>query len=369
MRVCSVLWYLIKTRNNPIIDRPLLVQIKKLLLMFIILHLSVVEAVADGNLYAGEVVVPSQSEADRLEAIPEALIQVFQKLSGQREMPFTPALDEAIGNADRLLRSFRYINVDHAGSDGVITRELRLLAEFMRPEVDRVIQQAGLPRWQQERPAVQIWVVIDDGFTRELKPLEFMYAWESLEDIAASRGLPVGWPELDEEESQLVDMRLVWGGFTDYLVERGAPADGVAIIAVRREGPAWTLRWNLAIGEQNWSWRNSDQELLFALAAGIHKMTDQVAASNTIAASEKDSWMIDVTIGQLNSARDYASCLEYVQNLSLVTAVEVLGANPGQVNFRLQLNASPEYLSEAVDRGNILLATRAGSEYDYEFIQ
>lgn len=98
-------------------------------------------------------------------------------------------------------------------------------------------------------------------------------------------------------------------------------------------------------------------------------MTDQVAASNTIAASEKNSWTIDVTIGQLNSASDYASCLEYVQNLSLVTAIEVLGADPGQVNFRLQLNASPEYLSEAVERGNILLATRAGNEYDYEFIQ
>ncbi len=87
---------------------------------------------------------------------------------------------------------------------------------------------------------VQIWVVIDDGLSRQLKPITFDYVWESMEDIAAMRGLPVSWPELDEEELQLVDMRLVWGGFTDYLVERGAPADGVAIIAARREGPQWT---------------------------------------------------------------------------------------------------------------------------------
>ena len=344
-------------------------QIKKLLLIFMLLHLSVIEAVAAVNLYSGEVVVPSQSENDRNEAIPEALIQVLQKLSGQREMPFSPALDEALNNADRLLHSFRYINVDRAGSDGVIKRELRLFVEFMQPEVDKIILQAGLPRWQQQRPAVQIWVVIDDGRMRQLKPLEFMYAWESLEDIAAMRGLPVNWPELDEEEAQLVDMRLVWGGFTDYLVERGAPADGVAIIAARREGPEWMLRWNLAIGEQNWSWRNSDQELMFALAAGIHKMTGHVAASNTIAASEQNLWSVDVSIGQLNSAEDYANCLEYVQNLNLVTDVEVLGANPGQVNFRLQLNASPEYLSEAVGRDNVLLHPRAGGEYEYEFIQ
>ncbi len=340
---------------------------KKLLLVFITLHLSVVEAVAEINLYAGEVVVPSQGEADRREAIPEALIQVLQKLSGQREMPFSTALDEALGNADRLLLSFRYVNVDREGPDGAIDQEIRLVAQFMQPEVDRIVQQVGLPRWQQERPAVQIWVVIDDGLERQLKPVEFGYAWESLEDIAAMRGLPVSWPELDEEEQQLIDMRLVWGGFTDYLVERGAPADGVAIIAARRQGPQWTLRWNLASNGRSWSWRNNDQELLFALAQGIHKMTDELAASNSIAASEQGLWTTDVTIGGLNSAENYAVCLAYLQNLSLITAVEILGAGPGRVHFRLQLNASSEHLAQAFNRGSVLLPSSPGNEYEYEY--
>jgi hypothetical protein len=344
-------------------------QMKKILLIFITLHLSVAWAVADESLYSGEVVVPSQGEADRNQVIPDALIQVLQKLSGQREMPFSPALDEALGNADKLLRSFRYKNVDRAGPGGVMTKELRLVAQFMQPEVDRIVQQTGLPRWRQERPAVQIWAVIDDGNTRQLRPVEFTYAWDSMQDIAAMRGLPLSWPELDEEEVQLVDMRLVWGGFTDYLVERWAPADGVAIIAARREGPLWTLRWNVASGEQNWSWRNSDQELMFALAQGIHQMTDQVAAGNTIAASDQGLWTTDVTVGGLNGAGDYVDCLEYLQNLSLVNAVEILGADPGRVHFRLQLNASTEHLSEAFNRGTVLLPSSAGSDYDYEFLR
>ena len=344
-------------------------QIKKILLIIIILHLSVIEAVADVSLYSGEVVVPSQSEADRNAAIPEALIQVLQKLSGQREMPISPTLDEAIANANRLLLSFRYKNVDRAGPDGVVTPELRLVTQFIQPEIDKVVQQAGLPRWQQERPAVEIWVVIDDSGKRELKPLEFGYAWESVEDIAAMRGLPVSWPDLDEEEAQLVDMRLVWGGFTDYLVERGAPADGVAIVAARREGPLWTLRWNLASDGQSWSWRSSDQELMFALAQGIHQMTDQLAAVNTIAASEQGLGTVDITIAKLNGATDYAACLEYLQKLNLVTAVEILGADPGRVHFRLHLNASSEHLAEAFDRGSVLLPARAGNEYDYEYLR
>ena len=344
-------------------------QIKKLLLIFVLLHFSVAEAVVDADLYSGEVVVPSQTDVDRNEAIPEALIQVLKKLSGEREMPVSSVLDDALENASRLLLSFRYRNVDRTGPDGVITQELRLIAQFMEGEVDKVVTQIGLPRWQQERPTVQIWVVIDDGRKRELKPVEFGYAWESIEDTASVRGLPVSWPELDEEEVQLVDMRLVWGGFTEYLVERGAPADGVAIIAARREGPKWTLRWNLAIDDQQWSWRNGDRELTFALAQGIHAMTDRVSAINTIAASEQGLSTVEITIGKLNSAEDYVNCLEYLQDLSVVTTVEILGADPGRVHFQLQLNAASEYLSEAFRRGSVLVPANRGNDYEYEYLR
>ena len=341
---------------------------KKLLLIIALLHLPFAGALANDDLYTGEVAVTSQGDADRLEATPEALIQALQKISGQREMPLSGTLDDALENAANLVLSFRYRNVERMTPDGEISRELRLVARFMQTEIDDIARRAGLPRWQQERPAVQIWAVVDDGAKRELKPLEYNYAWQSMEEVAAMRGLPISWPELDEEEAQLIDMSLVWGGFTDYLVERGAPADGVAIVAVRRDGPSWNLRWNLASNGQNWSWRNSDQELMYALAQGVHLMVDEIAAANSIAASDQGSWTMDVTVGGLHNANDYVDCLGYLQGLSLVTAVDVLGVRPGQVQFRLQLNASTEHLAEAFNRGAVLLPTDAQSEYDYEFL-
>ena len=322
-------------------------QMKKILLMIFTLYLATDQVMAEIDLYAGKVVVASQSEADRDAAVPEALIQVLKKLSGRREMPFSPALDEALADASRLLLSFRYENIERAGPDGASTQELRLVARFMPTEVDR----------------------IDNGGNRKLKPVEFEYAWGTMEDLSATRGLPVSWPELDEEEAQLIDMRLVWGGFTDYLVERGAPSDGVVIIAARREGPQWTLRWNLASGDRHWSWRSSDQELLFALAEGVHKMTDEIAAINTIAASDQGQSTLEVTISELNSADDYVSCLAYLQNLSLITDVEILGAEPGRVHFRLQLNASSEHLNEAFNRGSVLIPVRSPGKYEYEYLR
>lgn len=342
---------------------------KKLLLILIMLHLPMARAGVDVNLYSGEAVVSSQAEADRNDAVPEALIQVLQKLSGQREISSSQVLDDALANAGRLLRSYGYRTVDRIGPDGVTVPELRLVAQFIQQDVDRIVQQAKLPRWRQERPVVEIWVVIDDGRNRVLKPLEFGYTWNFVEDMAAMRGLPVRWPELGEEEEQLLDMRLIWGGFTDYLLERGVPADGVVIITARREGPQWNLRWNLAIGEQRWSWNNSDMELMYALAQGVHHMTDQIAAGSTIQASDQALWIAEVSIGELNSAADYVNCLDYLQNMSFVTSVEIMAAEPGSVHFRLQLNAPLEHLTQAFNRGSVLVPSSAGSAYEYEFLR
>jgi hypothetical protein len=340
---------------------------RRLLIILFMLLLPAVAMAVDG-LYSGEVAVPDQSEAERVEAVPEALIQVLQKISGQRELPASPVLDEALVYAEKLLLSFGYRSVGRFDPNGIENQELRLVARFLPAEIDRLARELELPRWQRERPPVQVWAVVDDGLGRELKPVEFTYAWLSMEDVAAIRGLPLSWPELDEEERQLIDMRLVWGGFTDYLVERGAPADGVAIVAARREGPLWSLRWNVANEDQRWSWRDNDLELRFALARGVHRMVDEIAAANAIAASQQGQSSTDITIGGLRSVQDYAACLSYLQGLGVVTDVRVLGASPGSVKFHLQLNAAVEYLDSALLKGAVLLPSGAETEYDYELL-
>lgn len=340
---------------------------KKLRLTMTVLLLLANGVAAQEGLYEGEVLIPGQSQHERNEAIPAALIQVLQKLTGQRELPVSPELDQALGHADRLLHSFRYRNVNRTGSDGVVVEELRLVARFIPSEVDTLVQQLGLPRWQQQRPGVQIWVVIDDGSSRKLKPVEFAYAWEAIEDIASSRGLPVSWPKLDEEKVQLMDLRLIWGGFTDYLIEWGAPADGVVIVAARREGAQWSLRWNMTAGEHRWHWRNIDRELKFALLEGIHQMVDQLASANAIAPSEQRQWAVKVSVSALDSVSDYVRCFEFLQSLSLVTSVGILGAEPGRVYFNLQLNASPEYLNAAFSRSSLLMASASSTDFEYEF--
>ena len=342
-----------------------------LLLLYLPLYLllSNVCAYAQADLYAGEVPVASQSETDRNQALPEALRQVLQKVTGLRQLPATFELHDNLNNAANMLVSFRYRNINQIDPAGNPLQQLLLVARFLPSEVDKLVQQLGLPRWPQQRPAVQLWIVVDDGLGRTLQPIEYEFAWQQTEQAANARGLPIIWPDLDEEEQQLIDIGLIWGGFTDYLIEKGAPPDGVATVAAAREGPVWNLRWVLTSGQQNWNWRSADTQLSSALVNGIQQMADEISRATAIEASAQGQWSLDITVSNLLGSADYSRCLNYLQNVSLVTSVEVLGAEPGKVHFSLELNASPEYLTEALRRGAVLMPSGLGSRSEFEYLR
>lgn len=317
------------------------------------------------ELYSGEVAVADQSAAGRQDAVQAALIQVLQKHSGLRELPLHPALDAALLNASRMLLSFHYRSHERAQPDGGVSAELRLVANFRPQAVDQVVRDLELPRWRQERRPVTLWVVVDDGFGRRLMPVEYAYAWDALSDVARLRGMPLEWPALDEEQLEQVDLQLLWGGFTDPFATPGTDSAGVVIVAARREGPAWNLRWNFADGDATTGWRNGDQDLVFALVDGLHRLVDFVAARDAIVPSALGDWRYDLVVTGLRNADDYLRCLAYLEGLGLVDGVDVLAATAGEVTFSLDLNAMPDYLLAEISRDRRLFGDSRGRRFSW----
>lgn len=315
------------------------------------------------ELYSGEVAVADQGAAERQSAVQAALIQVLQKHSGLRDLPLGPALDAALLNANRMLVSFHYRSQERAQPDGSTRQELRLVARFLPQAVDQVVRDMGLPRWRHERRPVTLWVVVDEGFGRQLMPVEYQYAWDALADVARLRGLPLEWPELDEETLEAVDLQLLWGGFTDQVLPQGGDSAGVVIVAARREGPVWNVRWNLGDREQTAGWRIRDQDLLFALVDGLHQLADFVAARDAIQPSGLGDWRFEMVVSGLRHSRAYAECLAYLESLSLVDGVDVLAVHGDAVTFRLDLNAMPEYLLAEFERDRRLATDAAGARF------
>ena len=326
---------------------------RKILLISLLAWLPVmaIEA-AEIDIYTGEAVVASKQAGDRRRALPLALANVLQKLSGLRSFEDYPQVKPALGVASSILVSFYYRNIETVFADGSEGDELRLVAKFSENSVDELVRTLQLPLWQTERDPTDIWVVVDNGLDRRIMPVEFAYTWEAMAEVAASRGLPVNWPEADEEGRYLIDAQLLWGGYTEDLgIGHGASA---MIVAARREGLEWSVRSNLTYGKENWTWRIQDINLQAALTQSMQEAIDLVAAANSIAASDLGTQVHELTVAGLEDADDYWRCVSYLQQLSVVNQVSVVSAQPGNVTFRLELNALPQYLEETLLGGRFL---------------
>jgi len=331
-----------------------------LTLVLVLLPVSASQA-ATSVLYTGEAAVVSQQESERKKALPSALRQVLQKLSGLREIDDYPALQETLAEASSILVSFQYRNTEILLSDGSVVNELRLVANFSKRGVDEIMKALQLPLWEPQRQAIEVWVLVDDGVDRRILPVEFTYAWRAMGEVAAARGLPLVWPRADESGTYPVDEQLLWGGYTEELVARGSSSTMVA--AARREGPQWNVRFNLSYGDQNWTWRSQDIDLQRVLESSIQQAADNVALANTIAAADQVSQVTEFTVGGIRNAADYASCLTYLQKLSVVERVSVVSARAGQVTFRLELNALPRYLENAAISGGMFEFIESENRY------
>jgi len=316
------------------------------------------------DLYSGEALVAARTEQERREAIPVALINVLQKQSGQRELPAAPELDRALADAARMVLAFHYTERQRLLPDGSALGETWLVASFSPEAVDRLTRDLGLPRWRQERLPLSFWVVVDDGQGRRLMPIEYGYAWDGLQWVAAHRGLPIRWAETGPEPVSPSELRLLWGGFTEQLQPARPGSGGVVVIAARRLGPDWHLRWSYDSGLETVGWHSEDRDLSFALADGIHRLVELIAARDSIRGDGGfEAAQAQLLISGLGGPADYARCLAYLEKLSLVDQVAVQLARPGQVGFRLSLNAEPRYLVEILRRDGVLTPGNEPGEY------
>ena len=304
------------------------------------------------DLYSGEAAVENKDAGEKRRALPSALGNVLRKYSGLRSFDEYPQVEPALAIASSIVLSFHYRNARVVTVDGSEGEELRLVARFSESEVDKLATQLQLPLWQPQRDPTDVWVVVDNGVDRSIMPVEFAYVWDAMGDVAASRGLPVRWPEPDAEGMYLVDAQLLWGGYTEDLGI--GPGRGTMILAARREGPEWGVRSNLSYGGQNWTWRVQDTDLQAALIESMHQAVDQVATANTIAASDLGIWLHELSVTGMTNENDYMRCLAYLQQLSVVNDVSVVSAKPGSVAFMIELNALPQYFEDALINGQFL---------------
>lgn len=332
------------------------------LLILLLSSLPAVDCLAASvDVYTGVAAVQTKDVNERNRALPRALRNVLQKVSGLRSFEDYPLVEPALEQAASIMLSFYYENVESVQADQPLADELLLVVKFSANPVDEMVRALGLPLWPAARNSADIWVVVDDGLDRRVMPVEFAYAWQTMANAADRRGFPVNWPEPDSEGLYAVDTQLLWGGYTEDLGL--AENRGALILAARREGLEWGVRSNMSYDGQSWTWRVQDIDLQAALTESLEQAVDRVAAAKAIAASDLGAWSHQLTVTGLETAGDYIRCLGYLQKIGIVTGVSVISAQPGQASFRLELSALPRYLEEVLSDGQVLQFNQNERQY------
>jgi hypothetical protein len=317
---------------------------------------------AQSSLFSGEAVVVSQDEAERTRALGPALLQVLIKASGERALAEREGIAEALAQAPELLTrwSYRQDTVPVAG--GVPRTQQVLVADFDPAGVERLLGRLGRSVWG-ERPRTLLALVIDDGATKRIASAAQIGALGAFTSVARARGIEVRLPDMNGADLASLDAAVLWSGrFDTALAGAGRYGARVALIArLARAGAGWSARFAYVDGPEAEQWSGTYADANQALAAGATGLADRLARRHAIPSRDRVEGEYTIWIDGIREPEDYAGALAYLRQLSVVLAVDPIGASGERMLLRLRLAVTPQRLRSLIEVGGAIAVQPAGA--------
>jgi len=295
-------------------------------------------ASADG-LYAAEVPVRSQDEAERRAGFARALAQVLGKLSGDADSSKRPGVAQELRLAERYVERFDYRQDEQIGAAGTPSYATMLVVQFRKPDIDTITAALGLPVWPEPRPKPVLWLAIDDGRRGpRLVGLAQNNAVRPLLDRAIARGYRLGLPTGDEVEQALVDA--IWAGDTATVAgasSRYSPPMQL-IGKLYRSGEGWAADWVFVDrGQVLARATKRDADARQAMAGGADIAADALAKRDARATPGAQPSVQRVVFTGIDTSADYARLSAMLQQMAVVRGFRPVLALPGRLEADLEL--------------------------------
>ncbi len=328
-------------------------------------------AVRVTGLYQAEARIADKREQTRRQAIATALKIVLVKLTGDRRAALKPELRGIVSKAGSYVQQFSYRQGREIDADtGRAVPQLMLTVSFDEATLSHDLRLAGVNLWGNERPAVLLWLLVQQDNKRLMASLEQTPAvLEILYRRAEQRGISLLFPLMDLQDGRAVQPGDILGGFTESILiaaERYQP-DIVLIGHVNSPSAGlWQADWtaHAADGEVS-GWHTKADLLALVLDEGLDVLVDSLAVKYMADGGLSEFRLF---VNQVASVDDYASVLHYLESLSAIKTVDVIEADADKLTLSLTAHGGDKAIAQAIELGRVLQAVAGAKANTYRML-
>ena len=230
---------------------------------------------------------------------------------------------------------------------------------FDEKAINKLLRDNRMPVWGRTRPAVLVWMVVDDRESRILLGKDISHpARAFLEEQARLRGIPLRWPMLDLIDRGNITASDVWGSFEDSILKASRRYQTEAVLVGRvykRYDGSWSVRWTLYDHGHREDWNARAESLVEALIPGVDRTAGILAQRFARVETGEQGQSLLVQVEGINSLPAYNRVLKYLSGLSLVSNVQPQAVLPDRVIFRLDSRSGRLALAQAIALGHTLV--------------
>jgi hypothetical protein len=326
-----------------------------LIFLFFVLSFRI-NAIEVENLYSAKVIVSSQSASDRNKALKKALRAVIVKVGGKKIEH--PLVSQAIKNYNKYVNQYQYLRNDNV---------IYLNVSFNEEKINSLFKQSDLAIWGRLRPQVMVWVVEENGFTRNLlSSTSDSLIPNSIDEFSQLRGLPLTMPIMDLTDLSALTITDVWGRFALPVAQASTRYLAEAVVVIRISNSSLmaeqdennecqplcrakgsVLDWSLMADAQDqysqvFSEQYQGDNVLLMLNRALSDITDIIYQQYALSTSNSNELNIDVA--NIASLEDLIAVSEFLSELSAVESVQLVSVHGSNRRFKLSLIGSQQAL-------------------------
>jgi hypothetical protein len=298
------------------------------------------------DLYEAEVAVADQSAAELARAAGQGLSDVLVKVSGSTQLLSNPTISKALGDARNRVERYSY------GKGPGVPPQNSVKLLFDGAYVTGLVVGAGAPLWTANRPAVLVWLVIEDAAGRVfLKAATAPALMAAVQGEFARRGVPIQLPTHDAADAAALTPDQAWNLDDPALVPASARYQLQDILVGRvslLEGGGATGEWSFLQGDNRVRRTSTVASEELFVRDGAALVAETLAARYAVAASSTGG-NVTLAVSGVTSYADYAAVITWLEGLELVERADVESVRGDTVTLNLKAKAGAAQLASIIE--------------------